>query len=192
MGSGSPFEQLTGPCKVWVAPYGEPVPEINITPAGQWQLLGATDGDQKLKHGAKTQMWGDNDHQGKIKVVRTEEDIDLKFKIVDIPLENYAMVISSVSRIVTGVTTTVPVPYKKLPLKRGPVLFEYAVLFRGNTASPYGLYPGMYVLPRCVNVSEPETTWGKNQRVSLECGFQVLEDDAQAEDDMLGWLVVQA
>jgi hypothetical protein len=192
MAAANPFSQLTGPCKVWIAPYGEPVPEINILPTGNWVLLGSTDGDQKLKHGAKTTTWKDNDHQGPVKVVRHEEDIDLKFKVVDLTLENYAYIISQVSKIISGTTTTVPVNFKKLSLKRGAAIYEYAVLFKGETISPYGLYPGMYVLPRCVNVSEPETTWGKNQRAALEVGMQVLEDDAQAEDDKMGWLIVQA
>ncbi|KPV54861.1 hypothetical protein SE17_01220 [Kouleothrix aurantiaca] len=192
MAAGNPFEQLTGPCKVYIAPYGEPVPEINIMPAGNWVLLGSTDGDQKIKHGAKTTTFKDNDHQGPVKVIRHEEDIDVKFKVVDLSMENYAYIIHNVSKITSGLTSVVPVTYKRMPLKRGATLFEYAMLFRGPTASPYGIYPGMYVFPRCVNVSEPETTWGKNQRVALEVGMQILEDDAQTEDDQMGWLIVQA
>lgn len=192
MAGSNPFSQLTGALRVWVAPYGETVPDINILPAGNWVQLGSTDGDQKLKHGAKTTTFKDNDHQGPVKVIRHEEDIDLKFKVVDLTVENYALIIAHVGRVISGTTVTTPtVNYKKLGLKRGATIYEYALLFRGDTISPYGIYPGMYVLPRVVNVSEPETTWGKNQRPALEVAIQVLEDDAQPEDDKLGWLIVQ-
>jgi hypothetical protein len=190
MAATNPFSQLTGALKVYIAPYGEAAPDVASAPTGNWVELGSTDGDQKIKHGGKTTQFKDNDHQGVVKVVRHEEDITVKLKVVDLTMENYAYILSSLSKVV-GSTSSAGTVQKKLPLKRGANLTEYALLLRGDAISPYGLYPGMYVLPRACQYSEPEVTWGKNQRAALEIEFHVLEDDAQPDDDKLGWLLVQ-
>lgn len=190
MAAVNPFEQLTGALKVYIAPYGEDIPDVADDPAGNWVELGSTDGDQKIKHGGKTQTFRDNDHQGPVKIVRHEEDISIKFTLVDLTMEHYARVISEVGN-VTTTTDTNGTNIKKLPLKRGATIKEYALLFRGDALSPYGLYPGMYVIPRCVQTSEPEPTFGKNKRADLDVEFEVLEDDAQTTGDEMGWLVVQ-
>ena len=190
MATTSPFSQLTGALRVYLSPYGEPDNDVGGTPGGNWVELGSTDGDQKIKHGGKTTMFKDNDHQTTVKIVRQEEDITIKFKLVDLTMEQYAQVISNFSKVVAS-TTTVGTVQKRLPLKRGVNMAEYGLLLRGDALSPYGLYPGQYVFPKVVQTSEPEVTFGKNQRASLDVEFTVLEDDAQADDDKMGWLVVQ-
>ncbi len=190
MATVTPFEQLTGALKVYVASAGETIPDVADTPSGNWVLLGSTDGDQKIKHGGKTQTFRDNDHQGPVKMVRHEEEITLKFKLVDLTLENYARVLSDAAN-VEVTTDTNGTNIKRLPLKRGATISEYSLLFRGDALSPYGVFPGMYVIPRCVLTSEPEPTYGKNQRAALDVEVDVLEDDTQDLGEEMGWFVVQ-
>ena len=190
MAANTPFSQLTGALKVYLALYGETIPDVDALPGGNWVEFGATDGDQSFKHSGKVTFFKDNDHQGNVTGVRSEEDPTVKLKVVDLTLENWAKIISGTSKLVNG-TTTLGSATRKLPVKRGAALVEYAMLLKGDTISPYGLYPGMFVIPRLVFSSEPEIKFGKNLRGSLDVEGHVMEDDAQAEDDKLGWLIVR-
>lgn len=190
MAANTPFEQLTGSLKLYIAPYGEAVPEVQSTPTGNFIELGSTAGDQKIKHGNKITWFRDNDHQGVVKGTRAEEEITISATLVDLTLENYGRIISSVG-LVTETTNASGIQQRTLPLKRGPNLTEYIAVFRGDTISPYGVFPGMYVLPKAVITGEPTPTFGKDKRAELAIEMMVLEDDAMSESDKLGWLVVQ-
>lgn len=190
MAATTPFSQLTGVVQVYIAPYGETVPDVDTTPAGNWYELGSTDGEQSVKFGGKPVWFRDNDHQGPVVGIRPEEEVSFKFRIVDLTLENWARVVSSVSKIVTG-TTTLGANTKKLPVKRGTALVEYALIFRGSAISPYGAYPGQFVFPRVMFGAEPEIKAAKNARWYLDVDGTVLEDDNQSEDDRMGWLIVK-
>ena len=64
MPSTVPFSQLTGAWSMYLAPKIEPETVVNIAPAGNWLLIGATDGDQKVKHAGPLTFFRDNDHTG--------------------------------------------------------------------------------------------------------------------------------
>jgi hypothetical protein len=49
MAAMAPYSQLTGVLKVYIAPYGEPEPNINATPGANWTELGPTDGEQSIE-----------------------------------------------------------------------------------------------------------------------------------------------
>jgi predicted secreted protein len=188
MASTSPFDRLTGVVSIYIAPQGETVTAVNATPAGNWVKLGATDGEQSLQSTGKLTYFQDNDHQGNVKAVRPLEDEIVKFKLVGLSLENYARIMDMVSDVVAAVG---PPATKKVPLKRGPIPMEYALLFKGSALSPYGAYPGQYVIPRGVFDVEPTETFARDGSPALECEFHALEDDAQVDADRLGWLIVQ-
>lgn len=190
MAAVTPFSQLTGVLKVYLAPYGESVPDVDTTPGGNWAELGSTDGEQSMKFSGKATWFRDNDHQGPVKGIRPEEDIAIKFRIVDLTLENWAKVVSTINNIVTG-TTGLGANTKKFPFKRGAQLIDYALIFKGETISPYGAYPGQFVLPRMAFSSEPELKFGRNLRAFLDVDGMALEDDNQSEADRLGWLIVK-
>lgn len=192
MASTKPFEQLTGTLKVYVAPVGTAVPAVDAAPSGSWALLGPTDGDQKIGHGGALEYFRDNDHQGPVKAVRPEEDVMFSYSVVGLTLENYSRILHDVTKLVTTNAGAGVIGKKRMPLKRGAVPTEYALLFRGDALSPYGIYPGQYVVPRGVFDGEPEPTFAKDGRPALDVEFHALEDDSQADpDDTLGWLEVQ-
>lgn len=187
--SMEPFNQLVGALEVWLAPVGTAVGDVDDAPTGAWALLGATDGGQQLAHAGALTFFYDDDHQGPVKAHRPTEDVRVSFNLVGLTLENYAKVLSAA----TAVATAAGPPAKKtLPIKRGAVPTEYAMILRGSALSPYGALPGMYVIPRGVFDGEPEPAFTKDGRAALACVFQALEDDDQvAAADSLGWLVVQ-
>ncbi len=188
MGETSNFSALSGKLDVYLAPLAEAVPVVNATPAGNWVRLAATTGDQKPKYGGKLSYFNDNDHQGPVLALRPTETFGITFTLVGLTLENFGRVLSAVTKVVSAAG---PPATKKLPNKRGRIPTEYAMLLRGSALSPYGILPGQFVIPRGVFDGEPEETFGVDKRVELACEFQALEDDAQAEADRLGWLIVQ-
>ncbi len=188
MADMTPYDHLVGPLKVYLAPYGEAVPAINVAPAGNWVEIGETDGEQSIQHAGGLTYFYDNDHQGPVKATRPQEDPVVKFTVVGLTLEHYARVLDRVADVVT---VAGPPATKTLPIKRGATPNVYAMLFRGSALSPYGALPGMYVIPLGVFDGEPEPTFAKDGRAALECEFHALEDDNQSDASRLGWLVVQ-
>jgi hypothetical protein len=188
MASSKPYDRLTGVVNVYIAPVGETVTAVNATPGGNWVKLGATDGEQSIQTTGKLTYFRDNDHQGPVKAVRPDEEDIVKFTIVGLTLENYARIMDSVSDVVSAAG---PPATKKVPLKRGSIPLEYSLLFKGSAMSPYGDYPGQYVVPRGVFDNEPISTFAKDGSPALECEFHALEDDTQVDAEKLGWLIVQ-
>lgn len=189
MANNKPFDRLIGPLTIYIAPVGEAVPAVNATPAGNWVVLGPTDGEQSLQHAGEATFLRDNDHTGPVKAVRPEEDVLYNFVLVGLTLENYGRIISAVSKVASAVG---PPATKTLPLKRGYYASEYALIAKGAVLSPYGQFPGMYVIPRGIFDGEPEPMFTKDEGASLEVNFHSLEDDTQGDPDKsLGWLVVQ-
>ena len=189
MAHSEPFEQLTGTLTVYIAPVGSTVPDVDNTPESPWVELGCTDGEQSLQHAGALEYFRDNCHQGPVKAVRPEEDVIVAFSLVGLTLENYAYILHAVANVATDAVADPDT--KTMPLKRGFVPTEYALLFRGEALSPYGVFAGMYVIPRGVFDGEPQPTFAKDGRAALETEFHALEDDDQVDsDDALGWLVV--
>lgn len=189
MTNQAPFNQLVGALKVYVAPVGTAVPDVDEAPSGSWSLVGPTDGGQQLGHLGGLTYFRDDDHQGPVKVVRPEENVRMSTNVVGLSLENYARILHAS----TNVTSTVgPPAIKTMPLKRGANPTLYALLLRGETISPYGNFPGQYVIPKGVFDGEPEPAFTKDGRAALAVVFEALEDDTQADPkNSLGYLVVQ-
>lgn len=186
--NNAPFEQLTGTLSLYLGPASEAKPDVDDAPAGNWALVGPTDGDQEMEHSQSLEYFSDNDHSGKVKAARTEEDTILKATIVGLTLENYAKLMSAVSNVTTVVG---PPAIKKLPLKRGFDVTQYALLWRGTGQSPYGNFPAQYYVPLCVVDGSPTVTRAKDGRPGLEVEFHVLEDDSQSAGEEMGWVEAQ-
>lgn len=184
-----PYAQLVGTVKIYLAPYGEAEPNINSTPGANWIELGATEGEQSIEESGDQTKFYDNDHQGAVKTTLAQEDIMVNFTLVDMTPEKVARVKRNVSSIVS--TTMNGANVKRVPFKRGPTATEYALVMIGLADSPYGVLPGQNYFPRGVFNGAGTRTRAKDGRVAVESQFHVLEDDAQTEDNRLGWSTVQ-
>lgn len=184
----NPFDQLIGSLDVWIAPYGEAIPAVNVAPTGNFRRLGATDGGQTVKHAGDLEKRSDDDHTGNTIAFRPSEEVMVTATLVGLTLENYATIMNSVNSIETDVSPAT----KTMPLKKGFYPTEYVMILRGDVLSPYGALPGMYVVPRGVFGGEPEVAYTKDDRAGVEFEFAALIDDAQTDEAKeLGWLVVQ-
>jgi len=189
MAHSQPFDQLTGPLQVYIAPVDSTVPDIDAAPTSPWVELAETDGEQSLQHAGALAYFYDNAHQGPRKSVRPDEEVIATFTLVSLTLEHYARILDAVGDVVEDAVSDPNT--KTLPLERGFTPSKYALLFRGAAASPYGAWPALYVIPRGVFDGEPQPTFATDGRPALECEFHALEDISQDEGDELGWLVVQ-
>jgi hypothetical protein len=189
MASMQPYSELTGILKVYIAAYGETEPDVNATPGGNWIELGPTDGEQSIEEAGALTYFYDNDHSSAVKATRPQEDHMYTFTIVGLTLENMARIKSTAANVVS--TTMGGQNVKRLPAKHGFTPTEYALLFRGDADSPYGVLPGQRYVPRGVFEGEGTRTRAKDNRAALESVFHALEDDAQSDASRLGWDTVR-
>jgi len=185
-----PHNQLAGiPLTVFLAPVGEAVPAVDVTPAGNWAVFGPTTGDQTWAFEGGVETFMDNDSEGPVKAVRPEEFIRGTFTVVNATLEALAQHLNASGDVVSA---TGPPAISTLPLIRGRHPTEYAGLFKGLLASPYGAFPAQLVIPRFIFESEPELVFSKEGRVEHECVALALMDPGTATaNQKMGFLVAQ-
>lgn len=188
MAHNTPFSQIVGAAKIYLAPYGTPEPSVASAPGAPWIEFGATEGEQTIAFAGALTYFRDNDHQGPVSAVRAEEDVNVSFTLVNSSLEFVSRVMHDVGKLTNDAS---PVPSRVMPFKRGAYPTPYAILFRGDFDSPYGAYPGHHYIPYVVSDAEPALTRAKDGRQSVECNFVAIEDDAQIEALRLGWSRVQ-
>lgn len=186
MAASTPYDQLVGTVKIYLATYGTAEPDVATTPGASWAELGCTEGDQVYDEAGALTKFYDNCHMGPVKTVLGQQDPTVTFNLVGLSLENVARVIRTVGAVATPSGTT-----KKLALKRTAAQTEYALLFKGDADSPYGNYPGQIYIPRGVFEGVLNMTRSKTGRPAVAVTFHALEDDAQSEMDRLGWMTVQ-
>jgi hypothetical protein len=188
MSTNTPFARLISTWTIYLAPAGEAKPVVSATPAGNWVVLGPTDGEQSVQNMGKLAFLRDNDHQGPVKSVRGDEDVKARFNLVGLTQENYAKILHDASNVAADAG---PPASKAIPFKRGNEPTEYALLMKGALDSPYGAFPGQIYIPRCVDDSEPQMVRSRSGSPALACEFVALEDDTEASGDEMGVWEVQ-
>lgn len=189
MASMQPYAQLTGTVKCYLAAYGESEPDISSAPGGNWVEVGPTEDVQEIEEAGDLTKFYDNDHQGAVKATRAQEDIMLRFTLVGITLEHVARIKKAVASVTS--TTMGGQNVKRLNLKKGATPTEYALVFRGDADSPYGVLPGQTYIPRGLFEGNGTRTRAKDGRPAVESVFHVLEDDSQSDDARMGWSTVR-
>lgn len=185
----TPYEVLTGPYQVYLAPFGEAFPAVGATPAGNWELIGYTKEEQLLTIDGDLELIYSNEHQGPIKAVRPEETPVFTFTMQSMTQEDLARVLNDVSKLVVAVG---PPATQKMPLQRGYIPPLYALMLLGASQSPYGDLPGFFAFPKVVIGGSPELNFQKDEETAIEVEVTVIADITQADpDDELGWWIVQ-
>jgi hypothetical protein len=198
MSNTVPYEVIAAPYDVWVAPVGTAFPDVGATPAGPWAKVGSSGSlnyddaaGVTVEHSQSVSPWRSLGDAGSRKIFRTEEDLKIKLKLVDVTLEQYKHAINSNS------VTTVPASlglagYKKLGLSRGFTVATVALLVRGSV-SPYGSDWNMqYEVPIAAQSGNPSVVYKKGEPAGLELEWMALVDaSASSEDERFGRLVEQ-
>jgi hypothetical protein len=182
----SPFTILAGPADVYLAPTGTAFPAVNAAPGGSWTAIGKTEGGVTVRHTQTVNQITADQFTGPVKAIRTEEGLEVNFSLVDMTLENYALVMD-------GVTVTAaagPPAIKSVPLHKEVSVDLRAILVRGR--SPYGNFPAQYQVPVVYQSESPEVSFVKDDKSVLACVWTALEDlTAGADSERFGKLVAQ-
>lgn len=193
-----PFEVIAAPFRVYVAPVGTAFPDVgdpeDDASFDPWTLVGSS-GDLNYDRGAGVTVehaqtmtkWRSVGDAGSRKVFRTEEDLTVKVKVVDITLEQYrhALNQNSVDSSATG--------SRKIGLSRGFSVATFAVLIRSDV-SPYGDGLNMqYEIPVAAQAGSPTVALSKpGEPAALDIEFNALVDaNATDESERFGRIVAE-
>jgi len=174
----APFEVISGPYTVYVAPVGIAKPLITSVPAVAWTKLGTSgtkNYDAKgvtVTHDQTVVTWKPAGSTGNRKAWRTEEFLTVELGLVDLTAAQYAIALNNA----TVTSTTTSATYSSVPLQMGYTVASFALLARG--ISPAGdTFNAQYFLPNVFQAENPAPTYaGDGNPAMLALKFQTLED----------------
>lgn len=185
---GAPYEIICNPLTVYLAPVGTAMPAVNAAPSGSWFKLGtsgAKNYDEKgvtVEHDQTIGKFTPAAGTVARKAYRTAEDLKVVFDLVDMTIEQYAMVLNNAS-----VTTAAgPPAIKSIPLQQGLTVATFALLCRGVSPISDAL-PAQYQVPIVYQEANPTVVYSKGAPAALACEFHVLDDLTNGS----GLLVIQ-
>ena len=193
----APYEIMTGPLEVWLAPVGETFPDVDATPGGNWTKLGSNGKRNIADDGiVATHEQTIVEHRnvgstGPIKAVRTEESLNFELTLEDLTASQYAKLLNDVT--VTTVAAGSGIPgTKEITLHQGAAVATFAFLAKKND-SPYGdSWSMQYEVPIVYQADNPAPAFKKGDAVGLKCKFAALEDpNAATEAERFGTLIEQ-
>lgn len=193
MPNATPYQLISGPIEVYVAPVGESMPAIGTEPpGGNWTLIG-TNGAKEYSDDGVTIVQPQTvedfrglGNTGPYKSFRTEEDLQVRFTLHDMTLEEYA-------RALNFATVATDSDDKTVDLYRGQEVAYMAMLIRGEDKGPYGSsYNIQWEIPRVREDSSPELVFSKGAPVGYELSFMAMIDlNAASESEQFGIIRTQ-
>ncbi|WP_432769809.1 MAG: hypothetical protein HEQ22_03415 [Sphingopyxis sp.] len=191
-----PYEIVSGPLTLFLAPVGTAFPAIGAEPAGDWVLVG-TSGDKNysddgvsVQHSQSINKVRPAGSVGARKALRTEEDMMVTVTLWDATLEQYATALSGTAPATTAAGAGTA-GFKKIGLSRGEEVKQYALLARGASAYDANM-AAQYEVPRCYQAASPNVLYNKGVPAGIELNFDALEDlDAASDDELFGRLIMQ-
>lgn len=180
----APFQILAGPADVWLAPYGEAFPAIDVAPAGNFVSLGRTEGGITVTHNESIELLRVDQDTGPVKAIRTEESLVIEFSLAEITLERYALVFNNQ----TVTDDAGPPTIRHFPDRAGFDVDRRVLLVRGP--SPYVDGNLQYEVPWVVQTGSPTISFVRDDKSVLEVEFTAIEDPAAAtEGERFGRIV---
>ena len=175
-----PFELVSGPVTVFLAPWVTQAPDVSDPPVAPWQVLGlngALDYDESGLTISPDQTIEQQMVLGSTapqKAFRTEEQLTISVTLVEITVETLAIAMSGAP--ITDIAAAVGVAgARQIELLRGFDIQVSSVLVKGF--SPYGgEYGAQYWMPRAYVSDLGEWNYTKGDAVSLEMEFTALQD----------------
>lgn len=170
-----PYEIISAPFEIWVAPEGEAFPAIGAEPSGNWRLLGTS--GKKSMHGdgitvnheqtIERDAFRTMGTTGALKAARTSEDLSLEFTLMDLSLEEYSYCLG-VGEYEDGGGDVVDDTggVRSMGLYRGLELNEISLLARGPSPYAAGLNC-QYELKRCYIEGNPAPVFRKGGAAGL-------------------------
>jgi hypothetical protein len=193
----TPYEIITAPLSVYIAPIGEAFPAIDAAPAGNWVLLG-TNGDRNYDEGGVTVAHSKTYNKirvagatGPVKADLDQEDLMVRLTLLDMSPEQYAYALNG-----NDVTTTAAgsgtAGFKSVGLSQSVGrTAEFALLCRGLSPEDESMNC-QFELPRVFDSGQPSIVFRKGQAAGIALEFSALEDlSASSEDERFGRFIAQ-
>jgi len=197
-----PFEILATPFEVWLAPVGEPFPDLDDldleeSPGGNWELLGVNGADNQgdegvaVEHQQTLAIFRGGKSTAPLKAWRTEEGLRIGFVLHDVTLETYGKALND-ALVTDTVQTGSTVGFREINLHQGTQVAVFALLARGEN-SPYGDgFLAQYQVPKVYQNANPAPVFRKGVPAGLAFEFMALADlTAATEEERFGQFVVQ-
>lgn len=182
----APYEIMAVPFDIYLAPVGTDEPDINTTPAGDWDLLGVRGADEydeagiTVTHEQEINLYRGLRGTGPIKAFRTSEGLTLGLTVNDLTLETYGLILNDSDVDDLG-------DDRAVKIHMGPQVATHALLMR-SPDGPYGDgAPCQLYVPKVFQSGSPAVVHRKGQPAGLALTFTALEDlDAVSEDERFG------
>lgn len=186
---------LTGVGYLYIAPVGSTFPAVNAAPTAPWAGLGETQDGITLTMSESLERIHVDQRTGAVKVVRTEESIQVETNLALATMDNLATMTGN--SVASVAPSAVVIGTDALKLHKGFTVAEYALLYRG-TFSPEddddgGPYPAQFELPRVHLSGDVALAFQKGANAQIPFSAELLEDlDAADPTDSFGRLIVQS
>lgn len=176
-----PFELISAPFNVWIAPTGTVFPLINVAPAAAWVRLGTSGANNisedgiTVTHEEEIEEFRMLGATGPLKAARVSEALSLSFTLHDMTLEQYQTILGMNALVTTAAGAGVA-GNRAVNLYKGPGSPPVrSVLLRG--AGPYGVGWNMqYELRRCYITGQSEVVFQKGEPAGVEITLTALVD----------------
>lgn len=182
--SDSAYDIITGVGEIWVGPIGAAMPTLDQVPTNadaRWTYVGPSEDGVKIDFDETINAFSPDTETGDTDAVRSHEAVKITANLYEATLENLALAFASN---VTTVTQVAPAAgamgYREVGMSRGFAVSKRAILFRGN--SPYGDYPGQYLVPFGYVSGKVGLEYKKDNHVLVPVEFNALVDKNASSD----------
>jgi len=175
------IEIVNGPMELYWAPVGEPFPDVDVAPAGNWVFVGSSGALNYDEDGVVLQMEQTIEYFRPLGsthnscAFRTEQEILVTVTMVDLSLDQLRIGMNlNATAALVGPPATL-----EIDLDYGTVVNDMALLVRGDTKSPELAGGGLQVeLNRVVEQASHELEFIKGEPAGVELEFMALVDSA--------------
>lgn len=183
----TPYEIISAPGSLYIAPEGEDFPELGATPAGNWKLVG-TSGDMNyldsgisVSHPQTVNVFRGLGSTAPTKAFRSEEDLIVKAVLADLSLEQY-------SHVLNENTVDVSAGIATIGLSRGTSVARRALLVRFDVSPYRSDGKSQYEIPVAIQQGQPDVVFRRgSEPAALALEFRAMRDpEASSVSEELG------
>lgn len=191
MSHNAPFEVISAPGEIWVAPAATTFPDLDDAPGAAGFTLVGTSGSKSITEPGitvrhmqtiETDAFRSLGGTGPVGAARPNEDLEIEFTLMDISATEYARALDP------GITVTDTAPGSgvpgtlNFPLIRGAFVTQQAVLVRFDVSpeetSVADDFKSQLEVPRMVQVATPAPVFVKAAPAMLLYIWRAIEDPA--------------
>lgn len=177
----APHEIVAAPLTVYLADIGTAFPNVDVAPAGDWEILG-TEGDRNydeegvtVSHAEEVLDFKPAGSTMPVKRFRTGETLEIKLNLADVSPDMYAKVMNDAAVTIGGND-------KSFSLFRGDQVNSFAILARGMSGVDNDLN-AQFEIPKAFVSVNGEVKWNKGSVAVLPISILAVVHALDGSDD---------